>query len=234
MQIKPTLKRIYGRIWVELNGRYIWTEKKTSVEVIVAELMDYDVVSFDIFDTLIRRLCNRPTDLFYIVGDRIGIRDFADKRIRAEQRAREEKLNHYGNSEVNIFDIYRCLIDDLEISIKECVNTELEVELDYCYADPFVSKVYDRLKNLDRRIIITSDMYLPSDMMQKLLDRCGYCNWSKLFVSCDEECNKHSGKLYRKISRELGTNRIIHIGDNLRADVLSARKEGWEARYYTS
>ena len=54
-----------------------------SVQSFVNELMKYDVVSFDIFDTLIFRPFSSPDDLFFMLQDELGIMDF--KRIRQEQ-----------------------------------------------------------------------------------------------------------------------------------------------------
>lgn len=46
--------------------------KHPSIEELLSELMKYDVISFDIFDTLIFRPFSEPTDLFYIIGEKLG------------------------------------------------------------------------------------------------------------------------------------------------------------------
>jgi len=44
-----------------------------SEEYFIDKLLLYDVISFDVFDTLIFRPFSDPKDLFYIVGDRLCI-----------------------------------------------------------------------------------------------------------------------------------------------------------------
>ena len=53
----------------------------------------YDVISFDVFDTLIFRPFSCPSDLFFFVGIRLGYRNFAQLRREAEGIARKEHLN---------------------------------------------------------------------------------------------------------------------------------------------
>ena len=70
----------------------------------------YDIVSFDIFDTLIERNVEKPTDIFFQVG--VGCfsnyemaMDFQKRRIIAEHIAR----NISKTGEVNLDDIYNAL-----------------------------------------------------------------------------------------------------------------------------
>ena len=56
-------------------------------EGLARRLMEYDVISFDVFDTLLFRPFSRPEDLFYIVGQKLDYLDF--RRIRMEAEARE-------------------------------------------------------------------------------------------------------------------------------------------------
>ena len=45
-------------------------------EAFASELSGYDVVSFDVFDTLIFRPFSEPTDLFFVLGDKLKYLDF--------------------------------------------------------------------------------------------------------------------------------------------------------------
>ena len=57
-----------------------------SVDAFVEKIKDYDVISFDIFDTLIFRPFSLPTDVFYLVGEKIGMLDFKKVRDRKSTR----------------------------------------------------------------------------------------------------------------------------------------------------
>lgn len=53
-------------------------------------MMPYDVLSFDVFDTLILRPFAEPSDLFILVGEELGIMDFCEIRKKAEEDARRK------------------------------------------------------------------------------------------------------------------------------------------------
>lgn len=196
-------------------------------------LMQYDIISFDIFDTLILRPFAKPTDLFMIVGNKLKIIDFMRIRMEAEKAARDEAMVLKGNKEVTIYDIYEKVSRKTGIDVQDGVRAEFDAEMEFCFANPYMKRVYELLKDQSKKIIIISDMYIPSDMMEKLLNSCGYNGYFKLYVSCDYECNKISGGLYKTILHDFGNDiKMVHIGDNYDADITSASKNGLETRYY--
>ena len=88
----------------ELSGR--------RPEIFLAkDLLQYDVVSFDIFDTLILRPFAKPADLFMLVGKRLKRAEFYRIRTDAERRAREESMHRNGHTEVTLYDIYAIIED---------------------------------------------------------------------------------------------------------------------------
>ena len=60
------------------------------------ELLKHDVVSFDVFDTLIFRPFSEPTDLFYIVGKQLGYMDFKRIRMETESVVRQKRFLSEG------------------------------------------------------------------------------------------------------------------------------------------
>lgn len=197
------------------------------------DLMVYDVISFDIFDTLILRPFAKPTDLFMVIGNKLKIIDFMRIRIEAEKAARDEAMVLKGNHEVSIYEIYQKVSKKTGIDVQRGVEVEFGTELEFCFANPYMKRVYDLLKYQGKKIILTSDMYIPADMMEKLLQSCGYDGYYKLYISCDYECNKRNGGLYKTIRYELGDDaKIVHVGDNYTTDIDSAEKSGFYASYY--
>lgn len=76
-------------------------------------------------------------------------------------------------------------------------------------------------------------MYLPAQLLSKILHKCGYYDYDKLFVSCDYGKSKRSGALYQLIKSELGSNlNYCHVGDNMVSDIESAKINGWGTHYY--
>lgn len=195
-------------------------------------LLKYDVISFDIFDTLILRPFDKPVDLFLVIGNRLDIMNFQKIRMDAERDARTEHSALHGNHEVTIYDIYEKVSRRTGLDVEKGVQAELQAEIDYCFANPYMMRVFKLLKEHKKKIIITSDMYLPHDMMVKLLSSCGYEGYDKLYVSCDYKCNKRNGGLFTTILHEFKGVSLVHIGDNGASDINKPRSMGIDAVFY--
>lgn len=70
---------------IKSSGRYFLEIRST--EEIIAKIKNYPYVSFDIFDTLLKRNLPCPNDVFRAVADKIGDGSFYDARILAEKSA---------------------------------------------------------------------------------------------------------------------------------------------------
>ena len=215
-----------------LGGAESEAFKRREAIYFAKDLLQFDVISFDIFDTLVLRPFAKPVDLFMIVGKRLDKIEFTRIRIDAEKRAREIAMQKNGNTEITIADIYKIIEERTGIPKEKGIQTEFETELDYCFANPYMKRVYRLLKEQNKKIIIVSDMYIPHDMMAKLLLKCGFDNYEKLYVSCDYKCTKRNGNLYKYVLEDFKGNNIVHVGDNRISDVKSAKEAGIEIRYY--
>lgn len=194
-------------------------------------LMPYDVISFDIFDTLILRPFKKPSDLFILVGTELDIMDFCEIRIKAENEARQYAKMNRGNTEVTIDDIYEIIEKKTGIPKEKGIETEFNIEMNLCFANPYMKRVFELLKYQNKEIIICSDMYYPAEMLGKILKSCGYEGFSKIYVSCEYNCTKRNGGMY-EILKEKYYN-LVHIGDNQISDIESAGKAGIPAiKYY--
>ena len=71
-----------------------------TVDEYIKKASEYDVISFDIFDTLIFRPFTEPTDLFYFVGNDLGFMDFKNVRMQAEFEARVECYKKNKHTEI--------------------------------------------------------------------------------------------------------------------------------------
>jgi len=191
-------------------------QKRILPEKLLKQLLAYDVISFDIFDTLILRNVNCPTDLFQLVGDQVGIENFKTYRM-----------------EINIFDIYKVLSKYIKMDQEKIMKVEFEVEKEFCMANPYFLQIFEELKQKKKKIIIVSDMYWPKEYLMKLLEHCGYHSYTELFVSCEYEENKGSGQLQKIAVQKIGKKyTYIHIGDNYLSDIEGSKKNGWGTYYY--
>jgi len=203
------------------------------VDEFVRACMDYDVISFDLFDTLLFRPFSEPTDLFYLMGDRLGLLDFKRMRIRAEAAAREGGKGKGSNCrEVTLKEIWFQLAQDVGADAREGMRLEMELEQRLCYANPFMGRVWERLAQSGKTMIVVSDMYLPGAFLRELLHRNGFVGESALYVSCEYGASKAAGNLYERVKEDYRDKRLIQIGDNAVSDVQRAREHGFAVLPY--
>lgn len=214
---------------------------------------DYDLVTFDIFDTLVHRKLRAPVDLFEAV--RISV--FQDKlsllhhdtlsafplqRMQAEREAREHlAASSGGEGEVQlgeIYDRYQSLSGCGEALRDLLVATELRLEAAFLFASRPGLRLYNQMKAGAGRIAFISDMYLPSAWLAGVLRDLGFGEASEdnVFVSGEARRSKHSGALFRVVREKLGVAgeaKWLHIGDNPHADIAMAKSNGIQTLHAT-
>ncbi len=204
-------------------------------EAFARRLGEGDLISFDVFDTLLLRPFDLPQDLFYLVGERLGYLDFRRLRMEMEERARQLAWKERGNREITLEEIYRLAERETGIPAREAMEIELELELSCCRPNPYLLETVCHLEKLGKELIAVSDMYLPAEQIRKMLEKCGYTALSACYVSCEYGVSKSDGGLYDLVQKERGSGKTcIHVGDNPISDVQNARKAGWRAEPYQS
>lgn len=216
------------------------------------DLTQVDIVSFDIFDTLLHRLTFAPMDVFDAVRSSFLteelalfhpklIDNFPHLRRLSEHNARVAHVETCGGEgEITYDEIYDQLsilyplTDDVRKALQE---KELELEKVFFYRSQEGFQAYSDAVQAGKRILFISDMYLPSSFLIETLQSLGYAeaNSSSLFVSGERRCSKHSGELYAHVMRhlQLEPTRWLHVGDNLHADVSQAKAQGLKALHAT-
>lgn len=207
-----------------LNTNLVESRKNESSGEVASKLLKYDVISFDIFDTLIYRPFSAPTDLFYLIGQELEFMDFARIRGEIEGSVRWEKYEKEESFEVTLEEIWTAIEKRTGIPAHKGMEVEIRLERELCYANPYMMEVYKLVRNQGKEIVYTSDMYLPSEVLYEILEKNGY-DRHQMFLSCELNKNKGSGELFEHVKEQLGRDKsFIHIGDNDHADVMRARK----------
>ncbi len=194
-----------------------------------SQIAKHDCVSFDVFDTLITRDCERPEDVFTFVENHYNNQaecrciDFAQMRKDAE-------VSLYKDGILPTLDqIYdrMTLSDTLRVALE---TLELETEMAFCQRCSVGYSLYQYAKESGKKIIAISDMYLSSDTIRMMLHKAGY-EIEEIYVSCEYGTDKTHGKLYTEVLKGAGIkkNQIVHFGDNITADFLGARIAGIHA-----
>ncbi len=208
-------------------------------EELAKKLSEFDVISFDVFDTLIFRPFFEPADLFFLMGARLSYPDFKRIRQEMEQKAREHKYKKEKHYEVNLSEIYDLMERETGIDKASVMQMEIRLEQEFCFANPYMKEVVDSLRQMGKRLIITSDMYLNTEQIRELLLHCGLGEFDAVYVSCDHGKSKSKGDLFDLIKQAEGSAhpdicRMVHVGDNKVSDLERAERHGFTAVHYVN
>lgn len=194
-----------------------------------------ECISFDIFDTLIIRNLDKPTDLYSIMqlSDQYktlcNACDFKKIRIQAEKEANQLKKS------ATLIDIYEKIkfIAGIE-NIDALMKLEIDIEQKVCQPNIPVINFYNYCLKCGKKVVITSDMYLPSVELEKILQVCGIYRYEKIYVSCEVKKSKAEGTIFEHIANDIHLNKkeILHIGDNFKSDYVNALRCGMNAYHY--
>lgn len=223
-----------------MSGRRMHYREKTDItkELIVSReayenaIMESDVVSFDLFDTLIMRKCLYPDDLFRIMEEKLAKVageeqvDFYEKRKWSE---REALLQHGFTYTLNdIYQIYTSETSQDNVIAKKLQEIELSLELEYVLPRKDVIELLNFASCSGKRIILVSDMYMVRDQVESLMKKCNISIdiFEDIYISNIEGLAKSDGSLWKHISEKYKECKIVHFGDNLDSDIKKARAVG--------
>ncbi len=188
-------------------------------------------ISFDLFDTLVFRNTPSPSDVFTLVENKYNLENedkiysFKKKRMNAEKKCK--RYNKSG--EINIDEIYRKLsINYTSGHTKRLEEIEKEIEISICFQNEAMKEIYDFCIKNEKKIIITSDMYLDNVTISSIIEKCGYKNYVKLYLSSDYNKKKRTGDLFKFVLDDLNIkpSDLLHIGDNETSDYRIPRQLG--------
>ncbi len=194
--------------------------------VITKKIEKADVISFDIFDTLLLRPFFQPSDLFGFMDYAYRAPGFVNARKQAE---RVFYAKGTSKTEATIDDIYSVMPEYSHLKAKE-----MDLEFAGLVANDEMLKVFNCAKQLNKRIIIASDMYLPIEFIRSVLQKNNITGFEKLYLSNNINKRKDRGDMYDFIVQDLGIEpqKILHIGDNKFSDYKMAKKHNLNAVLY--
>ncbi len=206
---------------------------RQSPKEFVNALEGYDVISFDVFDTLLFRPFSDPTDLFYLVGKELSYPDFRAARIQTERELRQKRKEQGMSGEVTLKDIWSALEKETGIPREKGMAAEWAVEQRSCVPNPYMQAVVKLLEEKGKLLAAVSDMYLSPKQIQSLLEQCGYHGFSLILVSSEETVSKGDGGLYNVLKKRVPSKcRMVHIGDNPFSDGKKASLAGISSILY--
>lgn len=205
-------------------------------------------VSFDIFDTLLKRRSPTPIAFFDHIGSRLAAggwllphispAQFRAQRVAAEKRARQRMQALERHSEVRLADIWAALTGVLApgMAPEEAAEAEFAIERDHVFGNAPVLDLLALAQRRGRRIVLVSDTYFSAAQVAAMLRRAAQgrddldLGALRIFASSEHRTGKGGG-LFDIVLRELGADPagLVHLGDNYHADVEAAARRGIQA-----
>ena len=214
-------------------GRF--TQDKTSISsayykpahAFLGDLRNFDIVSFDIFDTVLRRQYNEPDYAKYLLGKSLtekGIvaspEDFIKARNNAEFSCRQAK-DFQGD--VCITEVYLQLAKDFDVEPNEA-NGWMDLEF---YHDLKMARPKDEMVEIVKQLALgkkeiwfVTDIYYTKQQVETMLRKIGIAIPYKLLVSSDLGKRKDAGTMWTYVKELIAQSgkSYIHVGDNVRSD----------------
>lgn len=205
-----------------------------------------DVISFDVFDTLLYRTIEPPdflkrvaatysAELYAARGYPVTADLFLYLRNESEVRQRRMSQKQGADTECKLPEIihevlYRLFGPDVaRVETATLVQRELNIERDHLRVADGVPELLKQLKSYGKRIIATTDTYLEQSHLQEIfahlgLDQC----FDAIYASSEHRLGKYSGQLFQKIlqAEEIQPEQLIHVGDTYESDVRGAVRAG--------
>lgn len=205
-----------------------------TLEKLLGKINEYDVVSFDFYDTLFQRKVYLPSEIFYMAAAQcVDVRE-QDQYIQARQNA----CICIGDENASINMIYNEIQRQMGWTDEETARVktkEIELEMNQLTAREDVVGALEYAVASQKEVYIISDMHLPRIFFENVLLKNGIRPSDiHIWVSCEKKASKESGLLWERFRKHIGGKRALHIGDNLTDDVQNSKKNGIEAFYCMS
>lgn len=211
---------------------------------------NFELYSFDIFDTLITRKVATPTGIFALM------KEIINKDLKFKDIPNDVKENFYlyrTNSEYYLRCINRINKNGLDITLDEIYNhiqetyfldenqtgklknLEVETEKKNLIAIEENVQKLKKLINNNKRVILISDMYLSYDVIKEILINIDPCfKEIPLYLSSETGYMKSNKELYKYVKEKENVEykNWLHFGDNKKADYNNAKSLGIKAELY--
>ncbi len=193
------------------------------------------VISFDIFDTLITRIVDRPEAVFELMEKSENIPNFS--KIRQEKQAEIGtilmKEKNYPHATLDEIYDYISKTTDIK-NVDKLKKEEIKLEKELLFPNKEIKEIVSFAKENGKRIIITSDMYLDLKTIEDILKKCGYENFDHIYLSSMVKKAKFDSSLFDYVIKEekVDPSDILHIGDNYDHDYVNAKNKGLAVYHY--
>lgn len=206
-----------------------------------------EFISFDLWDTLIRRKCH-PEETKLRLCRYIWLRALASnstgftpvslyhKRKQAEDSIATPEWEYRFTESMAILLKDSDLVENEYLSPKHLEEVELRIEDDATYIDDYGASLLTFVSHTSKKILLISDYYHSSEWLSRLLTLKDIKQvFTAIYASSDHLVNKRSAALFRKIQEQqsIPIEQWVHVGDNINADYNVPRTLNIDAIHLT-
>ncbi|EKS9799913.1 MULTISPECIES: glycosyltransferase [Burkholderia] len=221
-------------------------EKISSIGDFYLYCSNYSYVSFDVFDTLIRRRLLKVNEVhdtvsayaLALVGRRKDSSPFDLTLLRYRMSDSLKSFDGGGTQEPLIEDVWDRIIaqyvsDKVERAriVSKIVDFEVSIESSNLELIDGARDLLVKLKTSGKVVTAISDMYFSRSVMEKILGNLGILDlFDHVYISADSKLTKQTGDLFRQVLSDLAIEpcQLLHVGDNPHSDVAMAEKVGMD------
>ncbi|RDC71406.1 hypothetical protein DLJ49_14435 [Rhodovulum sp. 12E13] len=206
------------------------------------------VLSLDVFDTLLLRDGSSELTRFHEIADRMA--HVAADRLGREVRTVDALVARHlgtratyraaptaqGCREGSLTELHRTasrLLAGDDRLTEAFVAAELDVEEGRLSPNPALLAQIDRMREAGRKVVLITDMYMHAEHVADLLARHGIApdRYDRLFSSADTRVSKASGLIFPLVEAALGLppTAFVHAGDSMQGDFAQPARRGWAA-----
>lgn len=189
-------------------------------------LMKNDIISFDIFDTLITRSVYSPVDVFRLMEKKLGIVGFSGMRVNAERNA----IQHHDR-DINMDDIYDEIKNISALEKEKIKHMEIDIEIEIMVSRKAVVDIYHQLLDAGKTVYCVSDMYFPKFVIEAIFKKCHIKLPTKMIISNCVNKRKDSMTMWPYVKDMAKGRSYIHIGDNFISDFINPGKHNISSAY---
>ena len=190
-------------------------------------LRDADLVTIDLFDTLLLRPALDADALRAVAAERLGPRglELLQRRIDAEVEARGHGLGDSTLDEIYAVAAERWPAD--ADAFDELRSAELDLERRTIVPRRWLIESLAGLESEGRRFVLLTDTFFERPFIEELVTAVGASHLlDDLVVSNEVRARKDTGDVWDLIAEREQPERWVHIGDNEFSDIQQAADRG--------
>jgi predicted HAD superfamily hydrolase len=206
----------------------------------------FDLVSVDVFDTLLlrdhtvqrwrflelaRELSRRlpktahPVDVRTLLTVRHLVHDLTYRAVALDRPQGDVQLTRMAEIQASLLGLDKS-------AVALFLDVEKELECRHLTGNRQLCQTLRKLSRQGKRTIAVSDTYLSERDLRTLINNLiPDAPIQQIYSSSDLGLTKHSGRVFERVAMLEGVpaGRIVHCGDDIHSDSNMARAAGWQA-----